>query len=236
MLQNRLNGMEAGHAEDMARVVERHAKELLRLKGEIERQRQLAEQQEVLLAERHRAEAQGAEEEQRGLNDALMHKYETLLLRREQEAEARRLADVRALGEEHARQAEVAKGQWLREREEALREAREDGLRRAEEDQRALGALQAQLHAREAEAEQRRLEAVQASARLPRRRAPPTVAPPAWRTRRHPFLHVGPRIAKRQSLQHTCIGRNGFWWRARPGGLPRICRPGARPTWKTAAS
>jgi hypothetical protein len=188
VLQNRLNEVEAGHAEEKARVVERHAKELLRLKGEIERQRQLAEQQEVLLAERHRAEAQGAEAEQRGLNDALMQKYETLLLRREQEAEARRLADVRALGEEHGRQTEVAKGQWQREREEALREARADGLRRAEEDQRALGVLQAQLHAREAEAEQRRLEAVQARTRSPQR-AQARILPP-WPARLLPPLKV----------------------------------------------
>ena len=169
VLQARLGDVEAGHEEEKARLVERHAKELLRLRGEIERQKALAEQQEVLLVERHRAEAQGAEAEQRELNDQLIQKYETLLLRREQEAEARRLADVRALTEEHARQMETARAGWQREREEALREAGADALERAEEGQRANNALLAQLRAKEAESEQRRQEAVQVGWRGPRR-------------------------------------------------------------------
>jgi hypothetical protein len=46
----------------------------VKLKGEIERQKQLAEQQEGALIEKHRAEAEAYEAEQKELNNALIHK------------------------------------------------------------------------------------------------------------------------------------------------------------------
>jgi hypothetical protein len=46
----------------------------VKLKGEIERQKQLAEQQEGALIEKHRSEAEAYEAEQKELNNALIHK------------------------------------------------------------------------------------------------------------------------------------------------------------------
>eukprot|EP00960_Hanusia_phi_P032363 749816-Hanusia_phi.AAC.3 len=63
---------------------------MLKLKGELERQKQLAEQQENALNEKHRLETEAYEVEQKELNNALIQKYETLLLRKEQEAELKR--------------------------------------------------------------------------------------------------------------------------------------------------
>mmetsp|Transcript_12262 Transcript_12262/g.29991 ORF Transcript_12262/g.29991 Transcript_12262/m.29991 type:complete len:837 (+) Transcript_12262:41-2551(+) len=161
VLQNRLADLEATHEEEKAKVIERHAKELLKLKGEIERQKQLAEQQEGALIEKHQAEAEAYEAEQKELNNSLIHKYETLIARKEQEAESQRQADLRQLVEEHKRQVEQSKTAWQKEREEALREAKADTQRKVEELVAQNNAVQATLKAKEAESEQRRGETVQ---------------------------------------------------------------------------
>jgi len=161
VLQNRLQDLEATHEEEKAKVMERHTKELFKLKGEIERQKQLAEQQEGALIEKHQAEAEAYEAEQKELNNALIHKYETLISRKEQEQETQRQADLRQLVDEHKRQTEQAKSSWQKEREEALREAKADASARIEELMMQINTVQAQLKSKEAESEQRRGETVQ---------------------------------------------------------------------------
>jgi hypothetical protein len=161
VLENRLHDLEASHEEEKAKVMERHTKELFKLKGEIERQKQLAEQQEGALIEKHQAEAEAYEAEQKELNNVLIHKYETLISRKEQEAEQTRQADVRQIIDEHKRQTENAKVQWQKEREEALREAKSDAQVRVEELLVQINSITAQLKAKEQESEQRRTETVQ---------------------------------------------------------------------------
>uniref|UniRef100_A0A6T8KJC2 Protein FAM184A/B N-terminal domain-containing protein n=1 Tax=Hemiselmis andersenii TaxID=464988 RepID=A0A6T8KJC2_HEMAN len=160
VLQNRLQDLEATHEEEKAKVMERHTKELFKLKGEIERQKQLAEQQEGALIEKHQAEAEAYEAEQKELNNALIHKYETLISRKEQEQETQRQNDLRQLVDEHKRQTEQAKTSWQKEREEALREAKSDASVRIEELMMQINTVQAQLKSKEAESEQRRGETV----------------------------------------------------------------------------
>jgi len=160
VLQNRLADLEASHEEEKAKLLERQSKELLRLKGELERQKQLAEQQEASLVERHRQEAETYEAEQKELNNALIQKYETLLSRKEQEAEHRRQQDLRELVDEHKRATELSKGQWQKEREEALRQSRVDAERRVEELLKKVSAVESQLRVKQHESEQRRQEAV----------------------------------------------------------------------------
>jgi hypothetical protein len=128
----------------------------MKIKGELERQKQLAEQQEQALVEKHRQEAESYEAEQKELNNALIQKYETLLSRKEQEAETRRQSDLRNLVDEHKRQQELAKKQWQSEREEALREARQDAAIKIEELQKQMQSLEGQLRLKEQESEHRR--------------------------------------------------------------------------------
>jgi hypothetical protein len=156
VMQNRLNDLEATHAEEKAKLMERQAKDLMKIKGELERQKQLAEQQEQALVEKHRQEAESYEAEQKELNNALIQKYETLLSRKEQEAETRRQSDLRNLVDEHKRQQELAKKQWQSEREEALREARQDAAIKIEELQKQMQSLEGQLRLKEQESEHRR--------------------------------------------------------------------------------
>jgi len=156
VMQNRLNDLEATHAEEKAKLMERQAKDLMKIKGELERQKQLADQQEQALVEKHRQEAESYEAEQKELNNALIQKYETLLSRKEQEAEVRRQNDLRNLVDEHKRQQELAKKQWQSEREEALREARQDAAIKIEELQKQIHGLEGQLKLKEQESEHRR--------------------------------------------------------------------------------
>jgi len=161
VMQNRLNDLEATHEEEKAKLMERQAKDLMKIKGELERQKQLAEQQEQALVEKHRQEAESYEAEQKELNNALIQKYETLLSRKEQEAEVRRQNDLRNLVDEHKRQQELAKKQWQSEREEALREARQDAAVRIEDLQKQIQNLQGQYKLKEQESEHRRQETVE---------------------------------------------------------------------------
>ena len=156
VMQNRLNDLEATHAEEKAKLMERQAKDLMKIKGELERQKELADQQEQALVEKHRQEAESYEAEQKELNNALIQKYETLLSRKEQEAEVRRQNDLRNLVDEHKRQQELAKKQWQSEREEALREARQDAAIKIEELQKQIHGLEGQLKLKEQESEHRR--------------------------------------------------------------------------------
>ena len=161
VMQNRLNDLEATHEEEKAKLMERQAKDLMKIKGELERQRQLAEQQEQALVEKHRQEAESYEAEQKELNNALIQKYETLLSRKEQEAEVRRQNDLRNLVDEHKRQIELAKKQWQSEREEALREARQDAAAKVDELEKEKQNLLGQFTLKEKESENRRQETLE---------------------------------------------------------------------------
>ena len=161
VMQNRLNDLEATHEEEKAKLMERQAKDLMKIKGELERQKQLAEQQEQALVEKHRQEAESYEAEQKELNNALIQKYETLLSRKEQEAEVRRQNDLRNLVDEHKRQIELAKKQWQSEREEALREARQDAAAKVDELEKEKQNLMGQFTLKEKESENRRQETLE---------------------------------------------------------------------------
>ena len=73
----------------------------------------------------------------------------------------RRQNDLRNLVDEHKRQQELAKKQWQSEREEALREARQDAAVRIEDLQKQIQNLQGQYKLKEQESEHRRQETME---------------------------------------------------------------------------